>query len=223
LAAAANPDTGTVSTTIGFKGRSGVYKNKLHPHHRARQAQAPHLRFSKVNPLPLILSNLEIIANMYLPTLLASLALAASTASAAPMTGPQGIVHNKCDFPIYVTADDANGQDGTQIITPGHNFYKTQAPGIAIKVTKTVDGLTSGAPVLIFGLSYTPESGVYYSLNHLGPYDFSGDKVRIHNAGSLPVEEIVWNGSPQPPHTAAYLGGPADLTLELCDDFAKGD
>jgi hypothetical protein len=159
---------------------------------------------------------------MYLPTLLATLALAASTASAAPTTAPQAIIHNKCDFPVYVTSVDPHGQEETQVITSGNRFYDTQGSGITIKVTKTVNGLYTNSPVLSFSHTYQPQAGLYYDLSTDYGFNFSGEKLRIHNADGLPVEEIVWVGQPKPVRTAAYLGGEANLTLELCDDFAKG-
>jgi hypothetical protein len=191
----------------------GLYKLK----------QLIHASVKSISNLATILPNLliKITANMYLPTLLTSLALAASTALAAPTTAPNAIVHNKCDYPVYVTSVSADSQEQTQVIAPGHQFYKTQGSGISIKVTKTEKGLYTGKPVLLFSHSYQPQLGLYYDLNHVNGFDFSGEKLRIHNAEGLPVEEIVWVGEPKPAYTEAYLGGPADLTLELCDDTAQ--
>jgi hypothetical protein len=162
---------------------------------------------------------------MFLPTLLASLALAASTTSAAPTIAGYAAVRNKCDFPVYVTSVSTT-QRATQKIAPGTSYSESQSTmlggvGTAIKITTSENGLNNNSPVLTFGYSYTPQEGIYYSLGwtqNLG-YDFWGKRVRIHNTDGLPVPEIVWNGAPQPDHTTAYLDD-VNLTLELCDDFA---
>ena len=165
---------------------------------------------------------------MFLSTLLASLALAASTASAAPTIAGYAAVHNKCDFPVYVTSVSTT-QRATQKIAPGTSYSESQSPvfggvGTAIKITTSENAIYNNSPVLTFGYSYTPQVGIYYSLGWTPAfgYDFSGKKIRIHNTDGLPVQEIVWNGVAQPDNTAAYLGD-ANLTLELCDDFAMRD
>jgi hypothetical protein len=92
--------------------------------------------------------------------------------------------------------------------------------GTAIKITKTEAGLWTKEPVLTFGYSYKKDAYIYYDLSTIYGFDFQGKKLRIHNTDGKKVEEIVWVGEPKLNNTAAYLGE-ADLTLELCDDFAQ--
>jgi hypothetical protein len=193
------------------------------------QAQATHPRFSQVN-LQLTYNTSELLfeittANMLATTLLATLALAAGSASAAPMLTGTAEVHNKCDYPVYVTSVSGS-QKPTQKILPGHSYYEPQSTalggvGVAIKITKSEGGLYRREPVTIFGYSYNPQGGIYYSLGYTPEfgYGFQGEKLRIHNTEGLPVQEIVWNGEAKPDYTATYLGD-ANLTLELCDDYA---
>ena len=51
-------------------------------------------------------------------------------------------------------------------------------------------------------------------------FAFEGEKLRIHSTEGKALREIVWMGKPEGDYTAAYLEGEADITLELCDDFA---
>ncbi|EUC37495.1 hypothetical protein COCCADRAFT_22870 [Bipolaris zeicola 26-R-13] len=156
---------------------------------------------------------------MYLPTLLTSLSLSASTALAA-----QAKVHNKCDFPVWVTS--VQGQAGqTQNIPPGSTFSEEQrnpdrGTGVSIQVTTTEPGPNNPQPILILGYSWSNVTGLYYSLSTVNGFAFKGKKLRIHNTEGKPVEQILWYGEPKPDYTAAYLKGEADITLELCDDFA---
>ncbi|KAF1944806.1 hypothetical protein EJ02DRAFT_463892 [Clathrospora elynae] len=156
---------------------------------------------------------------MRLQAFFATVALAASTALAA-----NSKVHNKCDFPVWVTpVSHISGQ--TAEVAPGGRFSTKQSvsvnnTGTAIKVTQSEMGLYTGKPVLSLMYSYAPNA-LYYGIGQDHGFDFWGKKIRIHNEDGLPVPEIVWNGEPKPDFTAAYLDGEADLTLELCDDFVE--
>lgn len=157
---------------------------------------------------------------MHMSTIVGGLALSASTAFAA-----HAVVRNKCGFPVYVTSVQTS-QDPIQKILPRGIFSEDQKPvvnrtGVAVKIAKAEADLAKVAPVLVMAYSWSEQSGLYYSLSTQDGFNFKGEKIRIHNPEGKPLEEIVWVGEPKPARTAAYLGGEADLTLELCDDFAK--
>ncbi|KAF1834373.1 hypothetical protein BDW02DRAFT_498520 [Decorospora gaudefroyi] len=159
---------------------------------------------------------------MRVPALAATVALAANTAFAISTAS----VHNKCNFPVWVTSvSDIQGE--AKMLAPGSYYTETQQTaqdgvGTAIKITRTETGLYTSAPVLIFGYSYKEHAQLYYGLSTAFGFDFWDQKLRIHNTDGLHVEEIIWMGEPKPDYTAAFLGA-ADLTLELCDDFAQTD
>jgi hypothetical protein len=156
---------------------------------------------------------------MRLPTILATIALTANTALAA-----YSVVHNKCDFPVWVTSVGKQVGQTTKL-SPGEWKTEAQIPqednvGRAIKITKSEKDLWESKPVLTFAYSYKKDTHIYYDLSSAYGFDFQGKKIRIHNTQGKPVEEIVWVGEPKENHTAAYMGE-ADLTLELCDDFVQ--
>ncbi|KAH7562255.1 hypothetical protein BM1_01775 [Bipolaris maydis] len=148
-----------------------------------------------------------------------AVSLSASTALAA-----QAKVHNKCDFAVWVTS--VQGQAGPpQNITSGSTFSEAQrspdrGTGVSIQVTTTEPGPNNPQPILILGYSWSNVTGLYYSLSTVNGFAFKGKKLRVHNTDGKPVEQILWYGEPKPDYTAAYLKGEADITLELCDDFA---
>ena len=156
---------------------------------------------------------------MYLSTLLGTFAMTANTAFAS-----YAIVHNNCNFTIWVTSVQLR-RSPIQRLAPGENYSEEQkvsqnGVGSAVQVLKSEVGLYTGAPILTMAYSLVPEDALYYSLSTANGFDFNGDRLRIHNTNGLHVEEIVWTGEPKPDYTAAYKGD-ADLTLELCDNFIE--
>ncbi|KAF2866996.1 hypothetical protein BDV95DRAFT_503814 [Massariosphaeria phaeospora] len=148
---------------------------------------------------------------MYMPTLLTTLALAASTLAEST------IVKNHCDFPVWVTQVTSQGQGATvQIAASSGKWSEPQAgAGVAIKITTTADGLYTAAPVL--HLSYSSSaSSIYYDLNSIYGYSFSGKTLRLHGSEAA-APEVVWSEEPiAPPNTKAYIGQ-TNLVLELCE------
>ncbi|USP81436.1 uncharacterized protein yc1106_08710 [Curvularia clavata] len=157
---------------------------------------------------------------MFLPALTSALAL---STRAAP--DPYAKVHNKCSFPVWVSSVQ-NTAGPTQMLLSGNTFSEVQrnpenGTGVSIQVTTTVDGAHTKAPILIMGYSWDNRTGLYYSLSTVNGFSFWGQKLRIHNTEGKAVQEIVWVGEPKGEYTAVYLKGEADITLELCDDFAE--
>ncbi|CAE7178701.1 hypothetical protein CFE70_005920 [Pyrenophora teres f. teres 0-1] len=152
---------------------------------------------------------------MHLSTLVASVAMLANTALAAYAT-----VHNNCNFTVWVTSVQTD-QTPVQMVLPTGKYVETlkeakNGVGVAVQVLKSQAGLYTGKPILTMAYSLVPNDAIYYSLSTANGFDFTGEKLRIHNAAGVPLEEIVWVGEPKPDHTAVYHGT-ADLNLELCD------
>lgn len=157
---------------------------------------------------------------MFLPALTSALALSTRT-----VPDPQAKVHNKCPFPIWVTSVQ-NTAGPIQFLPSGATFSEVQrnpenGTGVSIQITTSVDGAQTKAPILIMGYSWDNRTGLYYSLNTVNGFAFWGQKIRIHNTEGKAVQEIVWVGQPKGEYTAAYLKGEADISLEVCDDFAE--
>ncbi|CAO2655862.1 Nn.00g046650.m01.CDS01 [Neocucurbitaria sp. VM-36] len=141
-----------------------------------------------------------------------TLVLTASTALAAAT-----IVTNKCDFDVWVTSVSTTTGE-TKKITPTSSYTEGQyfdGTGTAIKVTRSENGLWQNKPVLTFAYSYTKGGPIYYDLSSHSGFDFWGKKLTIKGEQGKGAEEVTWDGTPKPNHTAAYWGE-TDLTLTLC-------
>lgn len=150
---------------------------------------------------------------MHSTCLLTSIVLVISTTFAASETA----VHNKCDFDLWYAPVDSNPP--TKMIPLPSHTYITQDQwfdgntGTALKITKTEDGLWTGAPVLNFG--YTIKDGVtWYDLSTINGFDFSGKKITLigDQEGS---EQIIWDGA-EGPVKIAHWSGDIDLSLTIC-------
>ncbi|OAK96187.1 hypothetical protein IQ06DRAFT_308990 [Phaeosphaeriaceae sp. SRC1lsM3a] len=115
-------------------------------------------------------------------------------------------VHNKCSYPVYYSANDADGP------SPESEWFDG-ITGTALKITKTRDGLWAGKPVLNFG--YTIKDGeVWYDLSTVNGYDWWGE-VLVLDGEREGAETIVWKGQPGPNHVA-HFKGELDLVLTTC-------
>ncbi|CBX94415.1 hypothetical protein IAQ61_009875 [Plenodomus lingam] len=150
---------------------------------------------------------------MYFSTLVATMALAASTALAGT-----SYVHNKCGYDVYVTSVGATPGPTTKLenATYWSEQQYLEDVGTAIKITTEANGLYEAKPVLHFSYTYNEGVSIYYDLSTIHGYDFAGKKLRLHGPDDQKVEEIVWDGEPKPNHTAVYFGD-TSLYLELCD------
>jgi hypothetical protein len=177
---------------------------------------------------------------MHLRTLLASLALLATTTLSAPtfahsardiaiantprsaLTTGIASVKNNCPFTLYLWSVSstispihtlaANGT-GTPYTEPLHY---DPATGIAIKIGTTDNALWTGAPLLHFSYALNnAEGSIYYDLSSAFGTDplLMGRKFVVK--GSKPdVPSIEWTGG-SPSGTRAYFGD-TDLGLTLC-------
>ncbi|KAH7396635.1 hypothetical protein DE146DRAFT_756345 [Phaeosphaeria sp. MPI-PUGE-AT-0046c] len=120
-------------------------------------------------------------------------------------------LHNKCSYPVYYSANDANAPSPDSYIVQDEWF--DGITGTALKVTKTRDGLWAGKPVLNFG--YTVKNGeVWYDLSTVNGYDWWGEVV-VLDGEKTGAETIVWKGEPGPNHVA-HFKGELDLVLTTC-------
>jgi len=145
--------------------------------------------------------------------------MAANTAFAS-----YSIVHNNCNYTVWVTSVQTN-RTPIQKILSGGQYIEPQnvaqnGVGTSVQVLKSEDGLYTGKPILTMAYSLIPNDTLYYSLSSANGFGFKGEKLRVHNTAGIAVEEIVWLGEPKPDYTAAYKGN-ADLTLELCEKFLE--
>lgn len=149
---------------------------------------------------------------MRLATYMATLVLTASTALAGFT-----IVTNKCDFDVWVTSVSTTPGE-TKKISPKQSYTEGQyfdGTGTAIKITRSEKGLWEGKPVLILGYSYTKGGPIYYDLSSSSGFDFWGKKLTVRGPKGKGAEELTWDGTPKPNHTAVYWGE-VDLMLTLC-------
>ncbi|KAF1836551.1 hypothetical protein BDW02DRAFT_493476 [Decorospora gaudefroyi] len=128
----------------------------------------------------------------FIPTLFAYYATSVAAIGIA-------LVVNNTPSPIYVWS--VGGSIGARNdIRPGGGIYwermhrDERSGGIAIKVTKTPDGLYSGAPQQIFAYNLEGEQ-VWYDLSSVFGEPFVGYEVKVEmDAG----ESIVWPNGTNP-------------------------
>lgn len=144
---------------------------------------------------------------------LAFIAIAANNVLAG-----NSLVHNLCDFPVWVTSV-ASTQSPTTKLPSGQWWSQGQYEdevGTAIKITRSARGLYEGKPVLHFSYTYHEGKDIYYDLSTHAGFDFQGEKITITGGDDNDdVEVITWNGKPKPNRTAVYEGD-TDLILTLC-------
>lgn len=97
-----------------------------------------------------------------------------------PSAVAETTLHNKCSYPVYYSAVDADAPSPDSITTVPPGGYLQQPEwfdgitGTALKITKTEKGLWNGEPVLNFG--YTVKDGeVWYDLSTVNGYDWYGE------------------------------------------------
>ncbi|KAJ5981008.1 hypothetical protein N7481_008306 [Penicillium waksmanii] len=151
----------------------------------------------------------------------------ASLAALTPMVSALGsaVVHNKCDFPVYLWSVDSSISDTMTLVASEGGYsevYRSDdtTGGIALKMTLEEDGLTTSKPQTIFSYALNDdESKIFYDLS-----DVFGDPFTGHTLSVTPSEDscegICWNGG----ISASYVSNTeactqdADVTLTLCAD-----
>lgn len=149
---------------------------------------------------------------MHFSVILNILALAATTLAA-----PSIVVHNNCDFSVFVTSVGITTGKTVEVhpdtLWTEEEYF--QGTGTAIKVTKTSDGLWTGKPALQLGYTYNKSKNIYYDLSTAYGYDFWGKNITVRGDKGKDVPPIDWNGAPQPSNTLVFIGE-TGLTLEVC-------
>jgi hypothetical protein len=149
---------------------------------------------------------------MHSSTIFSGLALAA-TALAAPSI----VVHNNCDFDIFVTSVGTTAGNTTKVqpdtLWTEEEYFS--GIGTAIKVTRSAAALWTAKPTLHFSYTYNKGQSIYYDLSSAYGFDFWGQNLTIKGDKDKNVPTIEWDGEPQPNHTLSYFGE-TGLTLEVC-------
>ncbi|KAJ5959666.1 uncharacterized protein N7479_006816 [Penicillium vulpinum] len=134
------------------------------------------------------------------------------------------IVHNNCNFPIYIWSV-ASMVEPKRIILPNDEYRElfrenADTGGIAIKITTNRDGLYTSAPQMIFAynLASATERGqrqdkVWYDLS-----DVFGDPFVGYPVNLMPAEpSICWkDGVPPAGSQVRAVDSSTDLVLSLC-------
>ncbi|CAL5871500.1 uncharacterized protein PFLUO_LOCUS5753 [Penicillium psychrofluorescens] len=151
---------------------------------------------------------------MHFSTVLATLAALAPLASAG-----EAIVVNNCLAAVHLWS--VGGSVGPEhTLQPGEEFmetvhYDSESGGVAIKITRGVNGLYTGAPQTDF--AYTLDgNNLWYDLSDVFGDPFSGKKLSVKTSNpSCP--EICWASGVSPVGSQTKVCGPAaNITLTLC-------
>lgn len=149
---------------------------------------------------------------MHFSTILSGFALAA-TALAAPSV----VVHNSCDFDIFVTSVGQTTGNTTKVqpdtLWTEEEYFS--GVGTAIKIGQTAAALWTAKPTLHLSYTYSKGKSLYYDLSTTYGFDFGGENITVKGDKDKNVQPIVWYGAPGPVHTYVFFGE-TGLTLELC-------
>jgi len=149
---------------------------------------------------------------MHFSTIFSGLAFAA-TAFAAPYV----IVHNNCDFDIFITSVGSTSGNTTKV-QPDTRWTEEEyfeGTGTAIKIGRSAAALWTAQPTLHLSYTYNKGKSIYYDLSTAYGFDFWGKKITLKGDEEKDVPSIEWDGAPGPIHTTSYFGE-TDLTLEVC-------
>lgn len=149
-------------------------------------------------------------------------ALAAPLASAAPVANATSIgsatVVNNCPDSIYVWSVDstvgpqqtvASGQSYTE------QFHTDPQTGIAIKITRTPNGLYDGSGQTNFAYTLA-EPNVFYSLSDVYSDPFMGENLSLVPSDSSCPSIVAQNGVPPTGNPTMTCGASANLVLTAC-------
>ncbi|KAJ8118567.1 hypothetical protein OPT61_g470 [Boeremia exigua] len=149
---------------------------------------------------------------MHFSTIVSGLAFTA-TAFAAPYV----VVHNNCDFDVFVTSVGQTSGNTTRV-QPDTRWVEEeyfQGIGTAIKIGRTAAALWTAKPTLHLSYTYSKDQSIYYDLSTAYGFDFWGLKITLKGDKDKNVPSIEWDGAPGPIHTESYFGE-TGLTLEAC-------
>jgi hypothetical protein len=143
-----------------------------------------------------------------------------SAATMAPLAlAGNAIVQNACTDPVYLWSVGSSVGE-RQTINPGTNYtetlrYDEVSGGIAIKITRTENGLYDGSPQTDFQYALTDH--LYYDLFDVYGDPFSGSTLVVHPSIDT-CNSICWGGGVRATATSQTeaCGTDADITLTLC-------
>lgn len=144
-----------------------------------------------------------------------------SLAALAPLVRAVGdaVVVNHCPETVYLWS--VGGSVGPeQTIPSGHSYHETfhydpASGGIAIKITRTVNGLYDGSPQMDF--AYTLDgNGIWYDLSDVFGDPFSGSIVSVKPSQTT-CPSICWPQGVSPGGSQVKVcQASSNVTLTLC-------
>jgi len=150
-----------------------------------------------------------------------SIAVIASVAALVPLASAVGkaVVKNNCKAPVYLWSVGSS-VGPRQTIAAGSSYSETLhhdpvSGGIALKITRTANGLYDGSPQTNF--AYTLDgSQTWYDLSDVFGDPFSGKGLAVDpSVTSCP--DICWSGGVSPGGSQVHdCTSTSDITLTLC-------
>ncbi|KAJ5831754.1 hypothetical protein N7474_000065 [Penicillium riverlandense] len=144
-------------------------------------------------------------------------------AALAPLVSAVGdaIVVNNCKAAVHLWS--VGGSVGPeQTLQPGEEYvekvhYDPKSGGVAIKITRGVNGLYTGAPQTDF--AYTLDgNNLWYDLSDVFGDPFSGRVLSVV-ASNENCPDICWSSGTSPAGSQTKVcGATANITLTLCGD-----
>jgi len=151
------------------------------------------------------------------PTMRFSTIFSGLTLAATGLAAPSVVVHNNCDFDIFVTSVGSSVGNTTKVQpdtlwTEEEYFSGT---GTAIKIARSATALWTAKPVLHLSYTYDQGKSLYYDLSTVYGFDFDNQNITVTGDEGKNVTSIKWVGTPGPIHTFSYFGE-TGLHLETC-------
>ncbi|GIK00818.1 hypothetical protein Aspvir_004847 [Aspergillus viridinutans] len=144
-----------------------------------------------------------------------------SLAALIPLASAVGnaVVTNNCAAPVYLWS--VGGSVGPkQTIQPGQSYsealhHDPASGGIALKITRTDNGLYDGSPQLNYAYTLDGQT-VWYDMSDVFGDPFSGSAVVVKPATAT-CPAICWaNGVPPGGSQVKNCGADGDIVLTLC-------
>ncbi|KAH6633217.1 hypothetical protein C7974DRAFT_412230 [Boeremia exigua] len=138
--------------------------------------------------------------------------------TASAFAAPSIILHNNCDFDVFVTSVGKTSGNTTRVHpdVPWIEEEYFDGTGTAIKIGRTAAALWTAKPTLHLSYTYSRGQSLYYDLSTTYGFDFWGKKITVKGDDDKEVPSIEWDGAPELiQHTQSYFGE-TGLTLEIC-------
>lgn len=177
--------------------------------------------YHTIHLLLLIYTNMKIATTASLLSL--SSLLCSVSAATTPAPHGQAVVLNNCVKDIFVWS--VGGVQGPMHLVPsGGNFTENihrdrTSGGVAIKITRTPNGLFDGSPQMNFAYTFDPTTNdVFYDLS-----DVFGDPFAGHTVSVMPTNpdcaDICWADGRQPSGSQVHdclAGTGENIVLTTC-------